>query len=149
MRPRDVFVDALLPSEDVVFQRRAASRAFGSYDLTPLARTLHQPDLKTFLLSVDGDGEELQTHLHQFWYNTSPHPLTVHWPGGSRAIEPGDSVYAAPLVPYRFSSPRGQPAVLYVVRIPGRLTRATLDELATADPSGRDRIGRESIQWYS
>jgi methylphosphonate synthase len=147
VRPRDVMLDHLRPDEDVVFVRRQPSRPYpedGSYSLTPLARTRHQPDLKTFLLRVDGKGAELRTHLHQFWYNIGSTAVTVSWPGGTRELGPGDSAYAAPTVPHSFS---GQGEV-YIVRIPGRMTKETLDELATAAPNGRHRIGQEALQWY-
>jgi hypothetical protein len=149
VRPRDLCVEALRPEEDVVFLRHGPARSFpedGSYQLTPLVRTRHQPDLKSFLLQVDGAGAKLETHLHQFLYNTGETPVTLHWAGShlKRVLLPGDSAYLAPVVPHSFSG-CGQ---VYVVRIPGRLTKETFDELATAEPVGQRRIGQETMQWY-
>lgn len=145
VRQRELVVEPLERDEDVVFIPRGAARPHGdSYALTPLARTKHQPDLKSFIVEVDGEGEELRCHLHQFLFNHGTTPVTISWPGGERVMAAGDSAYVAPMIPMRFKG-KGE---VFNVRIPGRMTKDLFDELATVEVKGKARIGSENLQWY-
>eukprot|EP00392_Amoebophrya_sp_AT5.2_P004319 g4327.t1 len=73
-------------------------------------------------------------------------------------IQPGDSFYIQPNVRHRFIRDHGaapgqdeavESARLYLVRIPGGLTRELMREVALCDQRGKGRIGNESRRWYS
>ena len=61
-------------------------------------------------------------------------------------LEPGDSVYVQPNVPHAFASEGSR---MFVVRIPGNLTREVAMEVALCDGRGRSRVGNETSQWYN
>lgn len=174
VRPSDLHVSPLEAHEEVVVSRAGDSqkdvRHFETYRLAPLSRTRHQPDLKTFDLEVLDSaqpGETLRCGLHTFVYHFGSAPVEFVWEGGGRThracLKPGDSAYIAPLVahsfstcPDEFSSGRnpngracGKGRRLFLVRIPGHLNGETLAEFATFAPSGRDRVGAETVRWYS
>ncbi len=172
----DLYVSGMTDAEDAVITRSADSRAqarrLSTYTLAPLARTRHQPDLKTFDLEVLGNaapGETLRCGLHTFVYHFGSEAVELSWEEWREAkrhtvmMRPGDSAYIAPLVEHRFSvlaqSPseagpnpngeaRGEGRRLLVVRIPGHLTGETLAEFATFSANGRERVGGETMQWY-
>lgn len=177
----DLHVCALEEDEEVVVTRaeasRAAARHMSSYRLLPLARTRHQPDLKTFdleILDSAAPGEDLRCGLHTFIYHFGSLPVELRWDQvlgkgdtvkvHTATIHPGDSMYVAPLVVHRFAVCTALPAVsdavnpngaargegrrLLLVRIPGHLTGETLSEFATFAADGRERVGAETMQWY-
>jgi len=178
----DLHVCGLEEDEEVVVTRtedsRAAARYMSSYVLLPLARTRHQPDLKTFDMEVLDSaipGEDLRCGLHTFIYHFGSTPVELRWDqplgksGGAKVhtatIHPGDSAYVAPLVVHRFAVCTAFPTVsdevnpngsacgkgrrLVIVRIPGHLTGETLTEFATFAADGRERVGAETMQWYN
>jgi len=178
VRLSDLHVQPLVPDEEVVVTRagdsRAAAREHRTYVFAPLARTPHQPDLKTFdveVLEAAAPGEPLRCGLHTFVYHFGTTPVEMSWEGGGRShtvkLRPGDSAYVAPMVEHRFSAgagaaeaddggcanPNGRAAAegrrLFLVRIPGHLTGETLAEFATFSAFGRERVGRETLQWYN
>jgi len=184
VRLSDLYVCAMESHEEVVVtssgQSQAQARRLGTYTLAPLARTRHQPDLKTFDLEVLDSatpGVPLRCGLHTFLYNFGAEAVELSWQGcdqgHSTCFRPGDSAYVAPLVEHRFSviteqlscssnggdssnssgNPNGHACGrgrrLFVVRIPGHLTGETLSEFATFSAHGRERVGAETMQWYS
>jgi len=141
---------------------RLGDEGGSGYDICPLARTPHQSQLKTMDVAVKADASEgplLQTGLHQFMYVHGSTPVELEWGDEAeekhRTLQPGDSVYVAPMVPHRFSGSSDQQAEevedgrVYIVRIPGQLTNSTWKEFATFEARGRQRVGKESMQWYN
>lgn len=177
VRMSDLCVCPLEEEEEVLVTRvddsRNLARKHATYRLAPLARTRHQPDLKTFDLEVLDSacpGELLRCGLHTFVYHFGSEPVELAWQGqGDRShsneFRPGDSAYIAPMVAHRFSvssaidsgagkaNPNGAACGhgrrLFLVRIPGHLTGETLAEFATFSGSGRERVGAETQRWYS
>ena len=133
----------------------AAVRNYGgTYQMAEMARTRHQPDLKTFgveVLDSATPGAALSVGLHQFVYNYGTEPVEFEWGVGKEAqnklLHPGDSTYIAPMVEHRFNAtgeapvitttehPNGTDAAvgrhLFVVRIPGSVNGDTLAEFST------------------
>ncbi|CAK9070896.1 unnamed protein product, partial [Durusdinium trenchii] len=146
VRKADLLVSPLQDEEEVVVTFAADScaeaRRSESYVLAPLARTRHQPDLKTFDLEVlEGarPGHCLGCGLHSFIYHFGSEPVQLTWgAGSSQILRPGDSAYVAPMVEHRFSViPQAQQVHgtknqngaacgvgrhLLLVRIPGQLS---------------------------
>jgi len=179
VRLSDLHVSPLEEHEEVVITRTADSqrsaRHLATYRVAPLARTRHQPDLKTFDLEVLASaqpGETMRCGLHTFVYHFGSEPVELSWDGrGHHAVQlrPGDSAYIAPLTAHRFSAApaahpgpgggaaRGNPngaacgqgRRLFLVRIPGHLSGETLSEFATFSAGGRERVGAETLRWYS
>lgn len=174
VRVSDLFVCPLEEHEEVVVARagdsQQAARKLTSYRLAPLARTRHQPDLKTFDLEVLDSatpGEPLRCGLHTFLYHFGSEAVELSWQGrGGRShsavLRPGGSAYVAPMVSHSFSvrppgidgdDERTLPACargrrIFLVRIPGHLTGETLAEFATFSGFGRARVGAETERWY-
>lgn len=170
----DLYVRGMSDDEEVVVTRssdsRAQARRFSTYVLAPLARTCHQPDLKTFDLEVLDSatpGEPLRCGLHTFAYHFGSEPVALVWEWRGRqhsaVLRPGDSAYIVPLCEHRFSvcaaeasesrpNPNGrfcgEGRRLFLVRIPGHLTGETLTEFSTFSSYGRERVGSETLQWY-
>jgi hypothetical protein len=173
VKPSDLMVEALEPEEEVVVTYAVDTYARdygGTYSLLPMARTRHQPDLKTFGLEVSDTatpGAELAVGLHQFVYNYGTEPVEFQWgkDDKTKILHPGDSTYIAPMVPHRFNStseeaiisttehPNGTDAAvgrhLFVVRIPGSVNGETLAEFSTYHVGGRVRVGQETMRWYN
>eukprot|EP01050_Picozoa_sp_SAG11_P012334 SAG11_NODE_1364_length_5109_cov_2.966866_10_plen_183_part_00 len=123
-----------------------------AYSVEPLARTPHQPQLKTFNFAVHADvGAMMQCGLHQFLYVHGDAPTMLQWGDNfehEKLLAPGDSAYIAPMVSHRFNAFGGKEAQVYNVRIPGQLTDETWREFASFEPHGRHRVGNESMRWY-
>ncbi|CAE8583141.1 unnamed protein product, partial [Polarella glacialis] len=181
VRISDLLVCPLEESEEVVTTGASdtwsRARQLSTYLMAPLARTRHQPDLKTFdveVLDSARPGEELCCGLHAFVYHFGSEPVELSWVGGkaqvahTATLQPGDSAYIAPLTVHRFSvcslaSPRntrssqpnpngaacGKGRRLFLVRIPGHLSGETLAEFATFSAHGRERAGAETVRWYT
>lgn len=176
IRESDLMVAELKPTEEIVVTRYEDSldlaRDYGStYNVAPLARTRHQPDLKTFSFEVKDEaspGAQLQVGLHQFIYNYGTEPIEFEWGPAcdkKQTLQPGDSTYVAPMVPHRFNAtdkeavisttvhPNGTDAAkgryLFVVRIPGSVNGGTLAEFSTYQVDGRVRVGQETMRWYN
>lgn len=190
VKPSDLAVEVTL-EEDVNFSSakeaalkarihevssNSSARTFTKYEIRPLVRTKHMPDLKVFdVLIFDGEqpGPELKVGLHQYVYNHGTQSVDMIWGAGHehrRVLHPGDSAYVAPLVRHRFASPiqskemlvscenslpnpNGSDAAtgrrLLLVRIPGSLTTETLNEFSLFRKDSWSRVGRETMQWYS
>ena len=176
VRESDLMVAGLEPEEEIVVTKAAdslqLSREYGAtYNVAPLARARHQPDLKTFSFEVKDQaspGAELQVGLHQFVYNYGTEPVEFEWGPEyceRQTLQPGDSTYVAPMVPHRFNAtdqetvisttghPNGTDAAqgrhLFVVRIPGSVNGDTLAEFSTYHVDGRVRVGQETMRWYN
>eukprot|EP00930_Biecheleria_cincta_P075636 TRINITY_DN6280_c0_g2_i1.p1 TRINITY_DN6280_c0_g2~~TRINITY_DN6280_c0_g2_i1.p1 ORF type:complete len:718 (-),score=94.73 TRINITY_DN6280_c0_g2_i1:100-2079(-) len=178
VRESDLLVCPLEEDEEIVVthseESKARARRLRTYTLAPLARTRHQPDLKTFdleVLDTAQPGEPLSCGLHTFVYHFGSVPVELSWHGRCgiqrvATVRPGDSAYIAPMVEHRFSVgnlPRdferrvlnpngagcGQGRRLFLVRIPGHLSGETLAEFSTFSADGRDRVGAETMQWYN
>eukprot|EP00927_Polykrikos_kofoidii_P016771 TRINITY_DN17607_c0_g1_i3.p1 TRINITY_DN17607_c0_g1~~TRINITY_DN17607_c0_g1_i3.p1 ORF type:complete len:752 (-),score=114.17 TRINITY_DN17607_c0_g1_i3:131-2386(-) len=178
VRPRDLQVCPMQDDEEVVLTYAADKshqdvRRFRTYLMAPLARTKHQPDLKTFdleVLDTACPGEDLSCGLHTFVYHFGSQSVEFAWEGrrGRQValLRPGDSAYIAPSVTHRFSvvaaestkdqavsnpngSACGDGRRIFLVRIPGHLTGETLAEFATFSAFGRSRVGAETEQWYN
>jgi len=128
-----------------------------AYRMRELARTRRQPGLKGFDLSVlAGTGttaEHFRHGLHQYVYNYGDVPVTIHWneseSESSGALNPGDSAYVRPMIVHSFTvSPNRSEGQLAVVRIPGMLGDAAIEEFAAFAAEGRNRVSGESKQWF-
>lgn len=164
----DLWVSPFSDAEEVVLataaECRKSSRLRSTYRMTPLVRTPHQPDMKTFdveVLDTALPGESLACGLHSFLYSFGSESVGFTWRGRSAILRPGDSAYVAPFVDFHFSvctdtvehnpngKSRGDGRRIFLVRIPGHLTGETLSEFATFSAQGRDRVGAETMQWYA
>ncbi len=158
VRPGDLLAARLEEGSEVVVTRRSdsASRAYPdsndpTYRLTELARSAHQPYLKGFDVSVVGEtGGEFRHGLHEYLYNYGDAPVVLRWGDGREArLDPGDSAYVRPFVNHRLNRLAGaDPGQLLMVRVPGALTDAALDEYATFAIDGRDRVAGETRRWF-
>lgn len=142
----------------------AQARRLEGYVLAPLARTRHQPELKSFDLEVLESavpGASLACGLHSFLYHFGSEPVTLQWGARRCTLRPGDSAYVAPLVEHRLAvlpgavrdaaangGACGVGRRLLVVRIPGQLSGETLREFATFSAKGRERVGAETAPWH-
>jgi len=178
VRVSDLLVCPLEEQEEVVVTRaedsQRSARSLSTYRLLPLARTRHQPDLKTFDLEVlesAQPGEDLRCGLHSFVYHFGSEPVEFTWQGKGQShsgvLRPGDSAYIAPMVVHQFSVGKvptptaskkrpnpngracGQGRRLFIVRIPGHLSGETLAEFGTFSHFGRERVGAETVRWYN
>lgn len=158
------------PSAEAVVIREARAAACtpmpdGEGEVRELVRTARQPQLKAFCVCprTPPDPSALEAHaLHEYVYNAGTVPATLCWRGRERDVrrcrlEPGASAYVRPLVArgYGVAEAPAAPsaavadgrAELLVVRVPGLLTEAALDEYAMAGPS-RERALHETGQWF-
>jgi uncharacterized RmlC-like cupin family protein len=120
--------------------------------LSELARTRRQSALKGFAVDVIADGRAtpFQHGLHQYLYVYGDEPVRVFW-GGSRdaTLAPGDSMYVRPMVPHWFApaSPKHEGRVA-IIRTPGALSDAVLDEYSSFASGGRQRVIEETTRWF-
>jgi len=182
VRTQDLLCTPVQDDEEVVVTRTSQTEAFArrwrTYVFVPLARTVHQPDLKTFdvrVLQSACPGEPISVGLHSFVYNFGARGVELRWTKSgverSTELQPGDSAYIAPLVEHSFSVlgtalvpepgttsvvsdgfhkvEHAGAARLFVVRVPGSLTGETLGEFSTFSETGRMRVGRETMRWYN
>ncbi|NQU61386.1 MAG: hypothetical protein HQ512_09665 [Rhodospirillales bacterium] len=128
-----------------------------AYRMRELARTRRQPGLKGFDLSVlsgvDTTEGQFRHSLHQYVYNYGGVPVSVLWNEGENEnadiINPGDSAYIRPMVSHSFSvAPDQDEGRLVIVRIPGTLSDAVIDEFSTFAVEGRSRVAGETKQWF-
>jgi methylphosphonate synthase len=159
VRPRDLIVTPLDPSEAVVVAKIAStgSRAFPDtnspqYRFTDLARTRHQPELKGFEVAVLGDDREkgwVRHGLHEYVYNYGDAPV-VFWWGENRSeiLGPGDSAYVQPMVPHGFTrADGGAPGNIVMIRVPGEISAPVLDEFSGFG-ADRTRVTGETKTWF-
>jgi len=157
VRPTELLICPLEPSEEVVVRRAAETKERPFPDsshvaalLRPLARTRHQPGLRGFAMKVIGDADtasRFRHHLHEYAYNYGDRPVRLVWQGGRDTImEPGDSAYIEPTISHGFGF-CGRPADLLIIRVPGTLTDAAFRELSGYG-SDRERAVVEFRQWF-
>lgn len=150
------------PAEDkvsVCFAHETEIRAFPNgnqptYRLKELARNPRQPGLKGFEVTVLGgvepDPEGFRHGLHEYVYNYGDEPVEILWGNERRDVmNPGDSAYVRPMVPHAFAAPVSDDGGhLVVIRVPGLLNDAVIEEFAAYPPEGRARVAREIVQWF-
>jgi methylphosphonate synthase len=157
--PRDLMVSPRSPAEAVTVGKIAETeaRAFpasnsAQYQLTDLARTRHQPEVKGFEVAVIGDDRDkgrLRHGLHEYVYNYGDAPVTLWW-GENRAedLAPGDSAYIRPMVPHGLTRAKGgSDGHVVMIRVPGAVSGPVLDEFSgfSAD---RSRVMGETKRWF-
>jgi len=166
VRIEDVTVTPM-PDEDLVtvaFARDTESRPFPAgnnpvYRITELARNPHQPDLKGFEVTVLGGVDEAEAAAqfrhghHQYVYNYADTPVDILWGDGrSDVLNSGDSAYVRPMIAHAFATRPGDggdgDGHLVVIRIPGALTDAVVEEFASFAPQGRARLAGENMKWF-
>ncbi|HIL96466.1 MAG TPA: hypothetical protein EYG51_11170 [Pseudomonadales bacterium] len=159
LRPVDLNVPSLQASGEVTinYAEETNFRAFPSGDnnghqIKPLARTSLQPYLKGFDIRISsGDKGEFCHGLHEYVYNYGDQSITVFWGNGDAhqsMLRPGDSAYFQPMTPHRFECADGAEGSLVCVRIPGRLSKAVLDEYASFPKAIRQRVAEETTRWF-
>lgn len=164
MRAEDLAVASVNGDDRVVlrFAGDTAERLYpqgnaSAYRLRELARSGRQPGLKGFDVAViagaDASGGGLRHGLHQYVYNYGEVPVAVRWDADdderTAVIGPGDSAYMRPMVAHAFSAPAGgDDGRLAVVRVPGALTDAAIEEFAGFATGGRDRVAGETKRWF-
>lgn len=151
------------PAELVVVRHRndVAERDFPATNrpllrLRELARHLYQPGLKGFDAAVLGtlDDSSLEEGgflhgLHEYVYNYGDRATIMEWEGGREVLEPGDSAYVRPMVQHRFARfSTDEPPTIAIVRIPGALSEAAIQEYAAFDKAGRGRVAAENRRWF-
>jgi methylphosphonate synthase len=116
VRVSDLQVAGMKDSEEVVVTYaadcRSAERLSSTYRMIPLARTRHQPELKTFdvdVLASAVPGEPISCGLHTFVYHFGSEAVKMSWTSREAEthgamLRPGDSAYIAPLVEHWFSA---------------------------------------------
>ncbi|MEM6989077.1 MAG: hypothetical protein AAF721_01225 [Myxococcota bacterium] len=159
VRPADLMGSRLLQEEEVVLTARAEQepRPFPTADapayfIRELARSRHQPYLKGFELEIAAGGAPLEHGLHEYIFNCSDAAVELSWgDDGKETLAPGDSAYVQPCVRHAFARAAGQtePARLVVIRIPGNLGDAVIDEFAAFARDGRARAAGETTTWFS
>ena len=156
IKPTDLQVTSLLEDEEVVVSRRIDQlpRSYPNEntptcELRELARTRHQPLLKSFeVCTIPGAVTEFRHSLHEYIYNFGEIPVHLHWASSySQILNPGDSAYVRPFVKHSFKSSVGTGSLL-VVRTPGGLSESVVAEFSTYQENGRNRIIKETTQWF-
>ncbi len=161
VRPKDLMASPGSTDGGVVVARAADRVVRGypdgnrpSYRLAELARTPYQPQLKAFELIVLAEHAEqsagMRHGLHEYIFNYGEAEAILHHENGRQfSLGPGDSAYVRPTVGRRFTrrSATEEPSLL-IVRIPGAMTEAAIEEFGGFDPSGRHRVTGESTRWY-
>ena len=121
--------------------------------LTELARTKHLPVLKGFAAEVVCDTPDapfFRHHLFEYVYNYGSEPVVLYWDAGRKTtLEPGDSACVLPMVGHRFGRLDGLGhGSLCIIRVPGAINEASINEYAMFDLSGRRRVNAETKQWF-
>lgn len=157
VRPADLMVSPLGAAEEVVLRRAKESAARPYPDnnrpacnLTELARCRHQPNLKGFEVTLLEGAAEFRHGLHEYAYNYGDAPVALTWNGAHEAVlAPGDSAYVRPMVAHSFAraADTGE-GHLAVLRAPGALSDAVLNEYASYPAEGRSRASREDRTWF-
>jgi quercetin dioxygenase-like cupin family protein len=130
------------------------SRAFphrgdAAYEISDLASTPHQPNLRGFNVRVLADaGIEgvFRHHFHEYVYNYGQAPASLHVAGEVHELSSGASAYIAPFKPHHFTA-SAEDAHLLIVRVSGALSEAAIREYASYAP-GRERVARETTRWF-
>jgi len=176
--PEDLFVDGKVDFEDVVVKHRGEGpfREQKGTKFERLASSSHHSLIKSFNLEVqplEKKEEEpawFQLSMHQFLYNYSGEPCSLQYVDLNQqtkwvVLNPGDSLYLQPQVKQRFwhpknragmldhlsssSRPTGRNPKIFIVRIPGDLTKELMFEVSLCDQRGKGRVGKETIRWYN
>ncbi len=161
VRPKDLMASAGTAEGGVVVTRATerVNRDYPSgnrpaYRLAELARTPYQPQLKAFELTVLAEHVEqladMRHGLHEYVFNYGEAAATLHHENGREfVLGSGDSAYVRPMVGHRFArrSAAEEPRLL-IVRVPGAMTEAAIEEFGGFDASGRHRVAGEVTRWY-
>jgi hypothetical protein len=127
---------------------------------TPLARSIHQPLLKSFSIEVMCENLTVSptdwlTHgLFEYVYNYGSEDVLLFWDESHTDIlHPGDSAVINPMTkhafaPQKYMAQSGIGGKLYVVRAPGLMTEDALDEYGKFCLPNRDRSLFETKVWY-
>ena len=153
-------------SDDAVVQKYEDSpkRTWGSikeesYEVTELARSVHVPEVRTFLLDPPTrPGPMLKVHMHCYMYNFTQHPVKFQWSHpddqpdqAPRVLElaPKDSLYIQPFISHSIwqTEPSNEGKV-FVVRVSGELNAEALNEYGSWPTSSRHRCLKEKMPWY-
>lgn len=122
-----------------------------------LARTESQPGMKSFSIEVKKPGCNLTQHhaYHEYVYNYGELAVTLHLEEAEKdyIIEPGGSCYIQPFVSHAFSlkdSIDSEEATshLLIVRLAGSFNQPCINEVSQISPLGRERLIKETTQWF-
>ena len=160
VRPADLMVTDMPLDQEVaiVSAPEAVSRGYPSdsvpaYQLMEMARVRHQPQLKGFdLRALPGNAgaqSPFRHMLHEYVYNYGDVPIDVLWnEDQSDQLQPGDSAYFRPLTAHCFANRNEVEGRLVIVRVPGQMSDAAIDEFAAFHPAGRERALLENKSWF-
>ena len=157
VNPRDLLLRELTEQEEVVISRKnhVNARRYpdtdrSTYLIRELARTLHQPYLKGFEITVTAACGEIIAHsLHEYVFNYGKSNIILKWGNNNSVVmEPGDSACIQPMIKHSFNKePGGCNGDLIVIRVPGRLDEKCLEEYSGM-AQGRSRVLMEKDRWF-
>ena len=159
VRPRDLMVSTMAPSEAVVVAKIAEteSRVFPDdkepqYRLTELARTKHHPEVKGFevaVLGLDRERGRIRHGLHEYIYNYGKAKVSLWWgENRSKELAPGDSAFVQPMVPHGMTREDGAgDAHIVMFRVPGAASAQVLEEFS-GFAADRSRVTGETKLWF-
>ncbi len=155
VRPADLQVSSLSREDEVVVRTDGESRIYpdGNHPacrLTELARCRHQPNLKSFEITMIDGAAEFRHSLHEYVYNYGDAPVALTWDTDCNDIlNPGDSAYIGPMVTHAFERISGHgEGHLAAVRAPGALSDSVFSEYSTYPAEGRERATGEDRTWF-
>lgn len=162
--PRDLMPPTRMPDDEVVVLRRAHAETYPypespqpCYQITRLARSRHQPCLKSFLIRVLSGPKApegaFRVPLHQFMYNYGEAAVRLVAQSSENqtrvaTLAPRDSAYVAPMITCRFETDGRESGDMYVVRVPGDLHTEAVFELSGVAPHGISRAANETMRWF-
>lgn len=123
-----------------------------TYAMTELTSSISLPFSKAFEIYIkkkNNNDMDLQIGLHQYGYNIGSSDITFSWEFNKQQfhqiIKPGDSFYIKPFVKHNF---RGE-GTLLILRIGGKITGSSQQELSVIGQKSVKRAISESIPWFN
>jgi hypothetical protein len=123
-----------------------------SYRMVELASSLSLPFSKAFEITIEKENNDildLQMGLHQYGYNVGTSKIILTWELNGQLfneiIDSGSSFYMKPFVRHSFSGP----GKLLILRIGGKVTGSSQQELSVIGKNAARRAITESLLWFN